>query len=229
MARKAGRQRLPEGAADHLRASDPVLASIIDRVGPFEPSHEPDLWWALVDAIVSQQISVRAAAAILERVSALGDGVGRPTPADLARASEEELRARGLSRAKVRYLQNLAARWLDGSLDPEALPSLPDEEVVRRLVQVKGIGRWTAEMVLIFCLRRPDVLPVDDLGLRTAVQRAYGLAARPDRAALVALGEPWRPFRSAATLYLWQSLLLPAPVVPPLGTARALFRAVGGK
>lgn len=215
MARKAGRQHLPQGAVEHLRGADPVLASIIGRVGPFEPSHEPDLWWSLVDAIAGQQISVHAAAAILGRLAVMGgDTAGRPTPPDVLDATEEDLRARGLSRAKARYLKDLAARWLDGSLAPEILPTLPDEEVIRRLVQVKGIGRWTAEMALIFCLCRPDVLPVDDLGLRTAVQRAYGLAERPGRAELTAIGEPWRPFRSAATLYLWQSLLLPADSAP---------------
>jgi DNA-3-methyladenine glycosylase II len=202
-------QVIPPEAVGLLRECDPVLRAVIDRVGAFAPSHEPDLWWSLVDAIISQQLSVKAAATIAGRVEALGgDGV-RPTPQALLDLSDETLRACGLSRAKTLYVKDLAAKWLDNTLEPDRLPSLSDDEVVEHLVRVKGIGRWTAEMFLIFTLRRPDVLPVDDLGLRVAVQRAYALPERPGRAELERIGEPWRPFRSAATLYLWRSLKAP--------------------
>jgi DNA-3-methyladenine glycosylase II len=183
-----------------------VLREVIDRVGPFEPGHEPDLWRSLVGSIISQQLSVKAAATIESRVAALGDGEGFPAPQRLLALPEEALRACGLSGAKTRYVKDLAGKWLDGTLQPERIAALPDEEVIAELTQVKGIGRWTAEMVLIFTLRRPDVLPVDDLGFRNAVQRAYGLAERPGASELQRLGEPWRPYRSIATLYLWRSL-----------------------
>jgi len=207
--RGAESQVIPAEAVGLLRERDAVLRDVIDRVGPFEPSHEADLWWSLVDAIISQQLSVKAAATIAGRVEALGGGA-RPTPEALLALPDETLRACGLSRAKTVYVKDLAAKWLDNTLEPSRLPALSDDEVIEHLVRVKGIGRWTAEMFLIFTLRRPDVLPVDDLGLRVAVQRAYGLADRPGRAELERIGEPWRPYRSAATLYLWRSLKAPA-------------------
>lgn len=203
---RQGTAALPPEAVARLRTADPVLRGVIDSVGAFTPSFEPDLWRSLVDAIAGQQLSVRAAAAIVGRVAALGRDDAFPGPAELLAVPEEALRACGLSRAKVRYVRDLAEKWLDGSLPAEALPRMEDEAVVEALTRVRGIGRWTAEMVLLFTLRRPDVLPVDDLGLRTAVQRAYGLAERPGRAELLSLGERWRPFRSVATLYLWRSL-----------------------
>jgi DNA-3-methyladenine glycosylase II len=195
----------PPEAVAHLREVDPVLAGIIDRVGDFEPSHEPDLWRALVDAIVSQQLSIRAAATIVGRIAATSRN-GFPTPEEILALEEETLRGCGLSRAKVTYVRDLALRWRDGTLDPGRIPEMEDEAIITELTRVKGIGRWTAEMALIFTLRRPDVLPVDDLGFRTAVQRAYGMEARPDARTLRTLAEPWRPYRSVATLYLWRSL-----------------------
>lgn len=196
-------------ALDHLRRADAVLADLVERVGPLTLSREPDLWWALVDSIVGQQLSVRAAATIVGRVEALGAEGTRPGPADLLRIDPERLRACGLSRAKTAYVLDLARRWTDGSLHHDGLAAMDDEQVVAELTRVKGIGRWTAEMVLIFHLDRPDVLPVGDLGLRSAVQRAYGLGERPDAATLHRLAEPWRPHRSLATRYLWRSLALP--------------------
>lgn len=207
MSRRPSPSVFPFGAVEHLRGADPVLAGIVDRVGPFEPSHEPDLWWALVDAIASQQLSVKAAATIVGRIAALGEGA-RPGPEAILALPDERLRACGLSGAKVRYVRDLAAKWLDGTLQPERWPALPDEELIVELTQVRGIGRWTAEMLLMFSLGRPDVLPVDDLALRVAVQRAYALPQRPGRAEMEALGAPWRPFRSVASLYLWRSLRL---------------------
>ncbi len=196
----------PSEAVEHLRRSEPVLSRVIDRVGPFTPSHEPDLWRSLVSSIISQQLSVKAAATIEGRVAALANGGDFPTPQELLALPGETLRACGLSGAKMRYVQDLSSKWLDGTLRHDLIPALSDEEVIAELTRVKGIGRWTAEMVLIFTLQRPDVLPVDDLGFRTAVQRAYELAERPGAAELQRLAEPWRPYRSLATLYLWRSL-----------------------
>jgi DNA-3-methyladenine glycosylase II len=198
---------------EHLRRADPVLRAVIDRVGPIELTTEPDLWWSLVDAIMSQQLSVQSASAIIGRLSTLG-ARGRPTPAEVLAADEEALRAVGLSRAKVRYVKDLAARWLDGSLQDRRIPAMTDDEVIAELTQVKGIGVWTAEMTLIFTLRRPDVLPVDDLVIRVAMQRLYGLAERPGRDELLRIAEPWRPWRTLASRYLWRSVGKTPPVGP---------------
>ena len=192
-------------AAEHLTAADPVLAGLIARHGLPEPSADPRLFRTLVRAIVSQQLSGAGAAAIMRRVEALFPQ-GDVQPAALAALGEEALRASGLSRAKVAALHDLAAHALDGRLDLALLAALPDEEVIARLVAVRGIGRWTAEMFLIFSLQRPDVLPVDDYGIRNAVKRAYGLAELPGKRELTALAEPWRPHRSLASLLLWRSL-----------------------
>jgi DNA-3-methyladenine glycosylase II len=208
-ARRPARQTIPREAVAALREADPVLRDVVDRVGEFEPSFEPDVWWALVDAIASQQLSMKAAATIVGRVADLVPGERRPTPEEILATPDETMRACGFSRAKVTYVKDLATKWLDGTLEPARIPELPDDAVVEHLVRVKGIGRWTAEMILLFTLRRPDVLPVDDLGLKSAVQRAYGLAERPGARELTGMGEAWRPYRSAATLYLWRSLTLP--------------------
>ena len=189
----------------HLCAADPTLARAIDAVGPVRLTLEGDYFFALVDAIVSQQISIKAAASILARVRALCAPDPALTPEHLVALPDEALRAAGCSRAKAIYLKDLSARIVDGSLDLGRLPALPDEEIVKALVAVKGIGRWTAEMFLIFSLGRPDVWPVDDLGIVIAAQGLYGLPARPTRRELLALGEPWRPYRTLASWYLWQS------------------------
>lgn len=129
-----------------------------------------------------------------------------PTPEELLATDPGSLRAAGLSRAKVTYVRDLAAHVLDGSLQVDRLHELPDEEVARELVAVKGLGQWTADMFLMFHLRRPDVLPVGDLGIRRAVARAYGLPDLPDAARLTEIAEPWRPYRTLACLHLWESL-----------------------
>ncbi len=195
-------------ATAHLGAVDPVLAKIISNVGPCTLQPESHGFMTLVDAIVSQQISLKAAAAIMARVVA---AVAPLTPANLLAQPPETLRALGLSGQKARYLLDLAAHVDDGRIDLATLPELDDEAIIAQLLPVKGIGRWTAEMYLIFALGRPDVLPVDDLGLRQGVQRAYGHPALLGRAELAALAAPWRPYRSVATWYLWQSLKLARP------------------
>lgn len=192
------------GAVTHLRAKDPIIAKVMDQTGPLPLIELGDPWWELVDAIASQQLSVKAAATIVGRVEGMFGH--RPSPAELAETDPEKLRAAGLSWAKVRYIQDLAEKVISGELDLNTLAHLPDEEIITKLTAVKGIGRWTAEMFLIFHLGREDVLPVDDLGFQEAVKRAYKLDKRPGKAALAAIGEPWRPYRSIATRYLWKSL-----------------------
>lgn len=189
----------------HLRAADPALARAIDVVGPCRMTLEGDYFLALVEAIISQQISIKAAASILARVGAIGGPDVALTPAVLAAAPEETLRAAGCSRAKALYLRDLSARIVAGTLDLARIGTLPDEEIIGELVAVKGIGRWTAEMFLIFSLGRLDVWPVDDLGIVIAAQGVYELPARPKRKELLALGEPLRPYRTIAAWYLWQS------------------------
>ena len=191
-------------ARRHLSRRDPILKRLITHVGPCTLRYEPDGFVALARSIISQQISTRAALAIGGRLlQTLGDEGLRP--AALLALSDEQLRAAGLSASKVRALCDLAEKVASGSVPLPRMAELDDEDVIDLLLPVRGIGRWTAQMFLIFSLGRPDVLPVDDLGLRAGVQKAYGLAELPDRAALMELGEPWRPYRSVATWYFWRS------------------------
>ena len=189
-----------------LARRDPIIAGLMKRLGPCglaDRQHE-DAFTALTHAIISQQLSTKAAATIARRFDALFDG--RPTAAAIARLNDDQLRGVGLSSQKIRYMRDLSAKVEDGSVPLDKVNELADEDVILSLTQVKGIGRWTAEMFLMFRLHRPDVLPVDDLGILKAVQRAYGLRKmpRPDR--LTKIGEPWRPYRSVACWYLWASL-----------------------
>ncbi len=194
-----------------LRAADPVLRSVIDRVAPGGLA-SPRLggpqehYGALLRAIVGQQLSTKAAEAIYGRI--LDRFGGRiPTPDEVLAADPEQLRvAAGLSHAKVRYLRSLAEHVVDGSLELDKLGRLPDEEVIAKLVAVNGIGPWSADMFLIFHLRRPDVVAVGDLGIRRAIMVAYGLPALPGPAEVNEIAEPWRPYRTLACLYLWRSL-----------------------
>ena len=189
-------------AEAHLRAADPVMARIVAAVGACTLVPKPAGFATLVDAIVSQQISVKAADAIMRRVDA---GAGELVPQALLALGHDALRSLGLSNAKARYVLDLSERVADGRLDLGHLARHDDETIIQQLVLVKGIGRWTAEMYLIFSLGRPDVLPVDDLGLRQGVQRAYALPELPKGPAIRAIAEPWRPFRSVGTWYLWRS------------------------
>jgi DNA-3-methyladenine glycosylase II len=195
----------------HLRAADPVLAELIAAVGALPDSREgrpdrEDHYGALVRAIVGQQLSVRAARAIYGRLTQrFGDRP--PTPEEILADDPEQLRAAaGLSHAKVRYLRSLAEHVLSGELELDRLDDLEDEDVIAELVAVKGVGMWSAHMFLMFQLERPDVLPVGDLGIRRAVERAYGLQALPEAAAIERIAEPWRPYRTLACRYLWRSL-----------------------
>jgi DNA-3-methyladenine glycosylase II len=194
-------------AAAHLRAADPVLARLLDEVGAPSPRPPQDeRYAALVRAIVGQQLSVAAARAIWARLLDRF-GAHAPTPAQILNDDPEELRiACGLSRAKVAYLRSLAEHVLSGELELDRLDALEDDEVMAELVAVKGIGAWSAHIFLMFQLGRPDVLAVGDLGIRRAVERAYGLPGLPTAAELTALAEPWRPYRTAACVLLWSSL-----------------------
>lgn len=194
-------------ARRHLSRRDPVLKALIRRHGAcgLETSQHTDPFQALVHAIVSQQLSTRAAATIAARFEALFPG-RFPLPAEVDQVPDDRLRAVGLSGQKVRYLRDLCLRIRDGSLVLAAVEEMDDEAVIEALTQVKGIGRWTAEMFLMFRLHRPDVLPVGDLGIVKAVQQQYGLRRIPAPARLLKIGEAWRPYRSVACWYLWASL-----------------------
>ena len=194
-------------ARKHLMKADPTLKLIIKRVGPcaLHAVAPRDPFEALCMAIASQQLSIKAADTIFGRFCNLFPK-RKPTPGRVMTLTDDEIRAVGFSRPKVSFIKDLAARVLDGRLDLKGLKRHPDDEVMRQLVAVKGIGRWTAEIFLMFRLGRPDVLPADDLGLMNAVHRAYGLRKRPDAKKLRKMSEPWSPHRSVAAWYLWQSL-----------------------
>jgi DNA-3-methyladenine glycosylase II len=209
---KAPRRTAAERRAlAHLSASDPVLAGMIAEFGRLpdmrEGRPEPgEHYGALVRAIVGQQLSVLAARAIYGRLVARFDG-RPPTPEEILADDPEELRAAaGLSHAKVGFLRSLAEHVISGELELERLNSLSDDDVIAEWVAVKGIGTWSAHMFLMFQLDRPDVLPVGDLGIRRAIERAYALDALPTPAQIEAIAEPWRPYRTLACRYLWRSL-----------------------
>jgi DNA-3-methyladenine glycosylase II len=197
-----------------LTGVDPVLGGLIAEIGPLSVAERErrrstqrpqDAFGALVRTIVGQQLSTRAARTIHGRLLDVFGG-RTPTPKELAAASEEDLRAAGLSGRKVTYLRDLAGHVLDGTLELDRLGELGDEEVIEEIVAVRGLGRWSAEMFLIFHLQRPDVISGGDLGIRRAIQLAYGLESMPKPEEVVERAERWRPHRSLASLYLWESL-----------------------
>lgn len=201
----------PEGyekARRLLMRRDPVLGTAIKKIGPcgLADRQRKDHLTALVGAIVSQQLSTKAAATIFGRFVALFPDGRIPDAAAIAAESDAALRSVGLSGQKVGYLRDLSARIADGRLQLDELEALHDEEVIERLVAVKGFGRWSAEMFLMFRLHRPDVLPVGDLGIVNAIRRLYRLRKRPDAKRVLKIGETWRPYRSVASWYLWQTL-----------------------
>ncbi|MBC7788910.1 MAG: DNA-3-methyladenine glycosylase 2 family protein [Anaerolineae bacterium] len=197
-------------AVRHLKRSDPKLAALIERVGPcrFETRSEGTHFDAVARAIVYQQLSGKAAATILSRFHALY-GARTPTPDELLSTPLETLRAVGLSRQKSAYLYDLAARTKSGALPIDTLQDLDDGEIMVALTGVKGVGRWTAQMFLMFRLGRPDVLPELDLGIRKAIQLAYGMRKMPTPRQLAMLAARWRPYCTIASWYLWRSLDLP--------------------
>lgn len=195
-------------ARRHLIKVDPVLATIIRQVGPCRLPDVPRLppFMALAEAIASQQLSTKAADTIFARFCALFPPDNVPDPARLLRLDDAPVRAAGFSGSKVLFLRDLARHVLENRLQLDSLHEQADDQVLAQLTAVKGIGVWTAEMFLIFRLRRPDVFPLDDLGIVKATQRAYRLRKTPTRKRLLAIAEPWRPYRTVAAWYLWRSL-----------------------
>lgn len=188
----------------HLKKSDPVLAAVIDRVGPFRMNYDEPVFHHLAEAIVYQQLHGKAAATIFKRLTELA---GSPlTPGGILKLSEEQLRGVGLSQQKLSYLRDLASKTQSGELNFAKLPELPDEEVIRLLTRVKGIGVWTAHMFLMFALRRPDVLPTGDLGIQMAIRKHYNKRKLPKPLQMEKIAKRWSPYRSVACWYLWRSL-----------------------
>ena len=203
-------------ASKHLSQVDRVLARVIRKVGPVHvtPSRGTSPYRSLVHAVAHQQLTGKAAMTILGRVLALYPGKKFPAPADLLATPDRKLRAAGFSRAKVRAVKDIAAKTLAGVVPPtcRAMTTMTDDEIVERLTSVRGVGRWTVEMMLIFTLGRPDVWPVDDYGVRKGLAMLYKLKELPTKQEMVEFGERWRPHRSAAAWYLWRACDLQAAV-----------------
>ncbi len=197
-------------ALSTLREGDPVMARLIEEHGALvrrelKDERTGDAYGALLRSIVGQQLSTKAAATIYGRMLELFGGHA-PTPRQLLEVDPERIRSAGLSRPKIAYLRDLAEHVEEGRLDLEHLPELSDEEVTAQLTDIKGLGQWTADMFLMFHLRRSDVLPVGDQGIRRAVKVEYRLRKLPDAKRLEKIARPWRPYRTLACLYLWSSL-----------------------
>jgi len=198
----------PDAAIRHLTTADPQLALVIGRSPAFRvrPTRRQSLFAALLESIVYQQLSGKAAETILGRVVALFRPHRFPRPEDLLAVRDARLRAAGLSRNKTAALKDLARHTLDGTVPPLARAhAMTDEELIERLTTVRGVGRWTVEMLLIFRLGRPDVLPVGDLGVRKGFRRAFGMRRLPAAITITRRAERWRPYRSVASWYLWRA------------------------
>lgn len=208
----------PSPAVAHLCRIDPVMKRVIEEVGPYalpiRARRSP--FESLVRAIAFQQLHAKAAESILTRFRALFPGRRFPRPADVLAVPAEVIREAGFSRAKIAALQDLAAKALDGTVPTTAvIQRLDDEAIIERLIAVRGVGRWTVEMLLIFQLGRPDVLPVDDFGVRNGVRLAYGLSRMPTPKDVLQYGERWRPYRTAAAWYLWRAVDMAKRRMPP--------------
>lgn len=210
-------------ARAHLSKADPVLARIIAEVGPLGIQPRRERFQALARSIIFQQLAGAAANAIYGRFVGLFRDVDFPSPEQVLAKTVAELRAVGLSEKKALYIKDLAAHIRDGKLDFHRFHRMADEEIIEHLTQVKGIGKWTAQMFLMFNLGRPDVMPADDLGVQNAVRRHYRMRQRPNRKRLLKHAERWRPYRTAAAWYLWRSLDI---VLPDRG-AKASGKKVG--
>lgn len=201
----------------HLQKSDPVMKRLLKQHGPFTAKAKSDRFGTLVDSIVSQQISTAAARTIKQRLrqaimqrsglsSQTANRNERLSPAELLQFDIEELRSLGVSKQKASYVLDLAQKVSAGHVDLDRCHQMDDEEVIQQLIQVKGIGRWTAQMFLIFSLARMDVLPTDDLGLKNAIAREYELESIPSSQQIIEIAQPWRPYATVASWYLWRSL-----------------------
>jgi DNA-3-methyladenine glycosylase II len=193
-----------ESATRHLKKSDPILAAIIERVGPCRMQIGDPTFHALAESILYQQLNGKAAATIFDRFTALaGDPL---TPAGILKLTDPQMRGVGLSRQKTAYLRDLAEKTAAGLLEFERMPDMPDEEVIAHLTQVKGVGVWTAHMFLMFTLRRPDILPVGDYGVQAAIKKHYKKRKWPKADVMTKIAKAWAPYRSVACWYLWRSL-----------------------
>jgi DNA-3-methyladenine glycosylase II len=196
-------------AIHHLRKSDPVLSVIIKSVGSYKMNYDDPAFASLAEAIVYQQLHGKAAATIFKRLT---DLTGLPlTPQGILKLSEEQMRGAGLSKQKLSYLRDLAAKAASGEVDFAKLPDLPDDEVIKELTKIKGIGVWTAQMFLMFSLRRPNVLPTGDLGIQMAIRKHYRKRKLPKPAQMEKIAKCWEPYRSVACWYLWRSLDIKTP------------------
>jgi DNA-3-methyladenine glycosylase II len=191
-------------AIRHLKTNDSVLAAIIDRVGPIQPAFADPTFESLVRAIVYQQLNGKAARTIHDRFIEIAGG--KISPESVLALSEEQMRKCGLSRQKLRYIRDLAAKTLAREIIFERLPEMTDEDVIEHLTKVKGIGIWSAQMFLMFALRRPNVLPTGDYGIRAAIQKAYRKRKLPEPDEMRKIAKKWEPYRTLACYYLWRSL-----------------------
>jgi DNA-3-methyladenine glycosylase II len=193
-------------AIQHLRGSDPILADIIDRVGAYKATYNDPVFGSLVRSIVYQQLSGKAASTIYGR---LREATGEPvSPEAILALDADRLRELGLSKQKAAYIRDLAEKTASQELAFEHFPRMTNDQILERLTRVKGIGVWTVQMFLMFALRRPDVLPCGDLGIRNAVAKAYGFDSPPSAVQIEEIGVKWQPYRSVASWYLWRSLEL---------------------
>ncbi len=203
-----------EEALAHLRRVDPKLGAVIDRVGPYDAPRRSDPYAALVRAILFQQLAGAAANAIQKRFFAIHPPENQPpAPPELLETTDEQFRGAGISRQKMGYLRDLASHVADGRLKLDELPTLDDDEIMQRITAVKGLGEWSVHMFLMFHLGRPDVLPTGDLGVRNGMRITYDLAESPTPKEAVEIGEPWAPFRSVGSWYMWRA---GEPVAPDI-------------
>ncbi len=191
-------------ALEHLKQADPVLAAIIARVGPLQPNYRPPTFENLVRSIAYQQLNGKAAATIFQRLAdACGGAI---SPEALEKLSDADLRKVGMSKQKSSYLRDLAHKTNTGEIDFARLPDLTDEEVIEDLTRVKGIGVWSAQMFLMFALRRPNVMPTADFGINMAIRKAYRMRTVPKPKRILQLSKKWQPYCSLACYYLWRSI-----------------------
>ena len=196
-----------EAALAHLRAADRVLASIIERVGAYGMQYHEPTFRALVRSIVFQQLHGKAARAIFDRLQQKAGG--EVTPDSILKLRPAQMRALGLSKQKLTYIRDLARKTRDGTVEFQKFPQMTDEEVIAELIQVKGIGEWTAHMFLMFALRRPNILPTGDYGVRSAMRKAYGMKVMPKPRTMQRIAKCWHPYCSVASWYMWRSLDVP--------------------
>ncbi|HUO05789.1 MAG TPA: DNA-3-methyladenine glycosylase [Candidatus Binataceae bacterium] len=211
----ADRVPYARAAKIHLTKSDPAMARIVAGVGTIKLIPRRERFQALVRAIIFQQLAGAAATAIYNRFVALYPDADFPSPERVLATRDPILRSAGLSPQKILYIKDLAAHVRDRTLNFHRFHRMTDDEIIADLTRVKGIGRWTAEMFLMFNLGRADVFPVDDLGIQNALKRAYRMRTRPKKKRMLKIAEQWRPYRSAATWYLWRSLSIVLPELPP--------------